>query len=119
MSQQLQIQKIIGALITKKRRSTGISREEMAWRMDMSTEGYARYERGITSITLLKLHRIATIFKCSVAELVSESSACFTDQAQKISNMLEGISTTERAEIMKMLELACSLAHKKNKPYLA
>lgn len=84
----------------------------------MSTEGYARYERGETPVSLLKLNDLATIFKCGIDELVVEASTGLTAQAQHIANLLEGVSTGDRDEIVKIVESICAIAHKKHKKSL-
>lgn len=55
------------------------SQEEMAEKMNMSLNGYARIERGETKLTLDKLEKIATIFGIDVLELMQTANKgiCF------------------------------------------
>ena len=46
------------------------SQEEMANKMNMSTNGYAKIERGETKLNLHKLEQIANIFNIDVLELI-------------------------------------------------
>ncbi|MEG9487204.1 helix-turn-helix transcriptional regulator [Mannheimia indoligenes] len=46
------------------------SQEEMAEKMNMSTNGYAKIERGETKLNLHKLEQIATIFNIDILELI-------------------------------------------------
>lgn len=46
------------------------SQEEMAERMNMSKNGYAKIERGETKLNLHKLEQIANIFNIDVLELI-------------------------------------------------
>lgn len=46
------------------------SQEEMAERMNMSTTGYSKIERGETKLNLHKLEQIAAIFNIDVLELM-------------------------------------------------
>lgn len=46
------------------------SQEEMAAKMNMSTNGYAKIERGETKLNLHKLEQIAQIFNIDVLELM-------------------------------------------------
>lgn len=46
------------------------SQEEMAERMNMSTTGYSKIERGETKLNLHKLEQIASIFNIDVLELM-------------------------------------------------
>lgn len=115
MSRQEQIQKIIGRCIAKKRDDAKLTQEEVAHRLHMSTEAYGRYERGATPVTLPKLTRIAAIFECGLDELVVETSTGLTAQAQKIANMLDGLSSSDRDEVVAIVEKICAVAHKKYK----
>lgn len=47
------------------------SQEEMAAKMNMSTNGYAKIERGETKLNLNKLEQIANIFNIDVLELMN------------------------------------------------
>ena len=47
------------------------SQEEMANKMNMSTNGYAKIERGETKLSLHKLEQIANIFNIDVLELIN------------------------------------------------
>lgn len=118
MSRQVQLHKIVGRCIAKKRDAAGMSQEHVAELLHMSTEGYARYERGETPASLLKLNRLATIFQCGIDELIVETSAGLTAQAQRIANLLDGVSSSDRDEIVKIVESICALSHKKHKKSL-
>ena len=115
MSRQVHLHKIVGRCIAKRRHATGMSQETVAGLMQMSTEGYARYERGDTPVSLLKLNDLATIFKCGIDELVVEASTGLTAQAQHIAKLLDGVSSVDRDEIVKIVESICALSHKKHK----
>ncbi|OPK50400.1 hypothetical protein B5G54_03765, partial [Ralstonia solanacearum] len=114
MSRQVQLNKIVGRLIAKKREALNLTQEEMAHRMNLGTEGYARLERGITPVTVSRLVKLADIFQCGVAELVVETSTGITAQAQHIANLMEGLSTSDRDEVLSIVEKVCTIAHKGN-----
>ena len=46
------------------------SQEDMAYKMNMSKNGYAKIERGETKLNLHKLEQIANIFNIDVLELI-------------------------------------------------
>lgn len=115
MSRQVQLRKIVGQCIAKKREAVGMTQEAVAELISMSTEGYARYERGETPPSLVKLGRLAAVFQCGIDELVVEASTGLTAQAQHIANLLEGVSSGDRDEIVKIVERICALSHKKDK----
>lgn len=92
--------------------------EDVAERINLGLEGYARIERGITPLTVSRLVKLAEIFGCSITELVIEASTGLTAQAQHIANLLDGVSTSDRDEIVKIVESICALSHKKHKKSL-
>lgn len=53
------------------RESQGWSQEEMAAKLNMSTNGYAKIERGESQINFQRLEAIATIFNVDIIELLS------------------------------------------------
>ena len=68
------IRKIVGQRIAQKRDQAGLTQEQVADRIALGREAYARYERGTADVSLGKLIKIAAVFKCSVEELVVETS---------------------------------------------
>lgn len=50
------------------------SQEDMAEKMDISTNAYARMECGETKLSLEKLDKIATIFNIDIIELLNISN---------------------------------------------
>ena len=49
MSRQLQLRHIVGKRIAQKRKDAKLVQKDVAADMNLSTEGYARYERGDSS----------------------------------------------------------------------
>lgn len=117
MSRQAQLRKIVGQCIAKKREAAGLTQEAVAERISMSTEGYARYERGETPPSLVTLGRLATIFECGIDDLVVEASTGLTAQAQHIARLLDGVSSSDRDAIVKIVESICALSRKRQKMY--
>ena len=56
-----------------------LSQEEMAEKMQMSLNGYAKIERGETKLRLDKLEKIAQIFSMDIVDLISlsDKNVCF------------------------------------------
>jgi transcriptional regulator with XRE-family HTH domain len=115
MSRQLQLRHIVGKQIAKKRREAKLTQANVSELVNLSTEAYARYERGDTSPDVMFLSKLAGIFKCGIDELVVEASVGLTAQAQHIAKLLDGVSTSDRDEIVKIVESICALSHKKHK----
>ena len=53
------------------------SQEEMAEKMKMSLNGYAKIERGETKLNLEKLNQIAQIFNMDAADFMTKSNQGF------------------------------------------
>lgn len=115
MSRQLQLRHLVGQRIAKKRKEAQMTQTQVAELVNLSTEGYARYERGDSTPDVLFLNELATIFKCSMTDLLVETSVGLSAQAQHIANLLDGISSSDRDEIVKIVESICALSHKKQK----
>lgn len=53
------------------RESNQLSQEDMAEKLSMSLNGYAKIERGVTKLNIQKLEKIAQIFNMDLVELLS------------------------------------------------
>lgn len=115
MSRQVQLRKIVGRQIAKKRKEAGLTQEAMGPLVHLSTEGYARYERGETVPDIMFLEKLSKIFECSVVELVTQTSIGVTAQAQHIARLLEEVSSSDRDEIVRIVESVVSLCYKKTR----
>ncbi|GKS86456.1 helix-turn-helix transcriptional regulator [Acidovorax sp. SUPP1855] len=115
MSRQLQLRHLVGQRIAKKRKETKLFQKDVAKHLNLCTEGYARYERGDSSPDIELLDQLAKVFQCSITELIVETSVGLSAQAQHIANLLEGVSSSDRGEIVKIVESICALSHKKQK----
>ncbi len=88
------------------------SQEEMADKLAMSTNGYAKIERGETGLHLDKLEKIAKVFDMDLVELLSvsdKSIICLVSENSTHSSNYYGSSQELTAEIEK---LKLSLLHK-------
>ncbi len=88
------------------------SQEEMADKLSMSTNGYAKIERGETRLNLPKLEQIAKIFDMDLIELLSVSDktvVCLISENSTHSSNYYGSSQELTTEIEK---LKLALIHK-------
>ena len=53
------------------RKAKGLTLEEVAHQLDMSTNGYGDIERGVTDINLSRLEQIAGLFGMELSELMN------------------------------------------------
>ena len=113
MSRLLGIRKLLVNALRRSATRPGLTQEQVADRIALGREAYARYERGTADVSLGKLIKIAAVFKCSVEELVVETSTGATAQAQHIANLLEHLTTKDRDEVVTIVEKICMLAHHK------
>jgi transcriptional regulator with XRE-family HTH domain len=115
VSRQLQLRHIVGKRIAQKRREAKLLQRIVAEQLHLTTEGYARYERGLSSPDVEFLGKLAKILGCSVAELVTETSTALNAQAQHIAKLMDGLGSSDRDEVVKIVEGVCAIAHKKYK----
>lgn len=86
------------------------SQEEMAEKMNMSLNGYAKIERGETKLHLDKLEQIAQIFDMDIVELISGNDKnifLINDNSQLSSNYYGNTEMNEENEKLKLI-----IAHK-------
>ena len=74
--------------IRKLRETKHWSQEEMAERMSMSLNGYAKIERGETKLHLDKLEQIAQILDIDIVELINSGERNVFVQFNEISHCL-------------------------------
>lgn len=87
-----------------------------AERLGVGSEAVSRIERGVVIPTVLRLLELASVFDCEAAELLNESSSRVTDQASRISQLLGGLSETDRQLVMGIVEqLSGRLSRKQGK----
>lgn len=94
------------------RESKSWSQEQMAEKLHMSTNGYAKIERGETRLNLPKMEKIAELFDMNLLELLSvsdKSVICLVSENSTHSSNYYGASQELVAELEK---LQLSLAHK-------
>lgn len=86
-----QLGRRLGQRIAERRKSLGWTQDQLAERLGVDAETVSRFERGVTVPALVTLDRLVRVLKTSVADLLSEASACPTDQAVRISAWLESL----------------------------
>lgn len=88
------------------------SQEDMAAKLSMSTNGYAKIERGETRLNLPKMEQIAQLFDMDLVELLSvndKSVICLISENSTHSSNYYGASQELTAEIEK---IKLALIHK-------
>ncbi|EGC18378.1 Predicted transcriptional regulator [Kingella denitrificans] len=93
------------------------SQEQMAEKLEMSANGYAKIERGETKLTLPRLQKIADIFEMNLNELAQENEQSFMvvigENSTYCTNIHTSISSGKINELIIEIEkLKLMLAHK-------
>ena len=100
--------------IRKVRESKAWSQEQMAEKLNMSLNGYAKIERGETKLYLDKLEQIAQVFDIDVVELMQSDgkNICFQIESP-LSSGYQGGGETQMLIEIERLKLELSHAREK------
>ncbi len=102
--EELSLTKAIGRVIAKRRTERSMTQEYVAERLGVGYEAVSRIERGAIMPTIGKLIQLAGVFNCPIEELLVESSNRATDQGAVLSRMIDGLSETDRAFMLEIIE---------------
>ncbi|AWW34585.1 transcriptional regulator [Mannheimia varigena] len=107
----------INEKIRKLRESNSWSQEQMAEKLNMSLNGYAKIERGESKIYLEKLEQIAQVFDIDVVELMQSDgkNICFQIESP-LGSVYQGVG--ESALLVEVERLKLVLAHAREKEEL-
>ena len=100
--------------IRKVRESKAWSQEQMAEKLNMSLNGYAKIERGETKLYIDKLEQIAQVFDIDVVELMQSDgkNICFQIESP-LSSVYQGGGETQMLIEIERLKLELSHAREK------
>ena len=100
--------------IRKFREAKDWSQEQMAEKLNMSLNGYAKIERGESKIYLDKLEQIAQVFDIDVIELMQSDgkNICFQIESP-LGSVYQGVGETQLSIEIERLKLALSHANEK------
>ena len=104
----------INEKIRRIRESKEWSQEQMAEKLNMSLNGYAKIERGETKLYLDKLEQIAQILDIDVVELIQsgEKNICFQIESP-LGSVYQGVGESSLLIEIERLKLALSHAGEK------
>lgn len=104
----------INEKIRRIRESKEWSQEQMAEKLNMSLNGYAKIERGETKLYLDKLEQIAQILDIDVVELIQsgEKNICFQIESP-LGLVYQGVGESSLLIEIERLKLALSHANEK------
>ncbi|MEG9491020.1 helix-turn-helix transcriptional regulator [Mannheimia indoligenes] len=100
--------------IRKLREAKAWSQEQMAEKLNMSLNGYAKIERGESKIYLEKLEQIAQVFDIDVVELIQSDgkNICFQIESP-LGSVYQGVGETQLLIEIERLKSAVSYANEK------
>lgn len=104
----------INEKIRRIRESKEWSQEQMAEKLNMSLNGYAKIERGETKLYLDKLEQIAQILDIDVVELIQsgEKNICFQIESP-LGSVYQGVG--ESSLLIEIERLKLEISHAKEK----
>ncbi|MFC1012394.1 multiprotein-bridging factor 1 family protein [Pasteurella multocida] len=104
----------INEKIRKMRETKAWSQEQMAEKLNMSLNGYAKIERGETKLYLDKLEQIAQILDIDIVELIQsgEKNICFQIESP-LGSVYQGVG--ESSLLIEIERLKLELSHAKEK----
>lgn len=102
----------IHSKIKKLREDNHWSQEDMAEKMNMSLNGYAKIERGETKLYLEKLEQIAQIFNIDVVDLMNTNEkAIYFVIGENSSHLSSNYYASNEALTIEIEKLKLSLTH--------
>lgn len=94
----------IGKAIATRRLEAGFTQEQVAERLGIGYEAVSRLERGVATVTVVRLFELAEIFGCETAELLTDSSMKADDQARHLSTLLNTLKSSDRRLLIGLME---------------
>jgi transcriptional regulator with XRE-family HTH domain len=102
--EETNLAKIVGLAIARQRMLRGLTQEQVAEQLGIGGEAVSRIERGIVMPNIERLMQFAEIFGCEAADLLTQASRRPEDQAVRISQMLNELTSADRQLVLEMIE---------------
>lgn len=97
--------KAVGKRIKEYRLKIGLTQEQLAEKLNISTNHLSAVERGVYSVKLDLLVRMANIFGCSADELLEDVlEYSYYRRSSEIARRLESVSYEKRTMILDVME---------------
>lgn len=94
----------IGRAVAKHRTKSGLTQEQLGQELGLHDEAISRLERGVVMPTLPRLVKLAEVFECDVADLMTEGSSRSSDQAKHLRQLLGDLSSDDRKMVIELVE---------------
>ena len=99
-----ELAKKVAKSIQEYRESVGLTQDQVGERLEIGTEAVSRMERGVTIPTITRLAELADIFKCTIDQLLGNSSTRNQDQADYIAKLLITLPIEDREMVVNVVE---------------
>ena len=100
-------QKKIGSFLKELRKEMGITQEEFAEKLDVSSRTISRWETGANMPDISLLVNIAEIFNVSIPEIINgeRKSEIMEKEAKKVAEAMSDYATAEKAVVLKRVKV--------------
>lgn len=100
-------QKKIGSFLKELRKEMGITQEEFAEKLDVSSRTISRWETGANMPDISLLVNIAEIFNVSIPEIINgeRKSEIMEKEAKKVAEAMSDYATAEKAVLLKRVKV--------------
>lgn len=93
-----------GARLKKAREYCGFSQEEVARFLGVSRSSVSLMESGSRGVDVLELRRLATLYQCSVGELIGESTPPNTDSIEIVARAAQDLKPEDQQEVVRFAQ---------------
>ena len=102
--------KKIGSFLKELRKEMGITQEEFAEKLDVSSRTISRWETGTNMPDISLLVNIAEIFNVSISEIINgeRKSEIMKKEVKKVVEAMSDYATAEKAIVLKRVKAASS-----------
>lgn len=101
--------KILGFSIASRRKSLGMSQENLAEKVGITQQAMARMEQGKIAPKLARLPELAGALQCSVAELFTTKKEISSDAGSRLLAALERVPPAKREPFLTQVWLVVDL----------
>ena len=109
-------QKKIGRFLKELRKEMGITQEEFAEKLDVSSRTISRWETGANMPDISLLVNIAEIFNVSIPEIINgeRKSEIMEKETKKVAEAMSDYATAEKAVVLKRVKVITKTSHTSN-----
>lgn len=110
--QENELIKIVGETISVRRRKAGMTQEELAGILDITSDAMSRIEKGRFAPKMGRLPLLAKTLNCSVADLFRPADAKAADRASTIADILKPLPDEAQEALVELVAQAVRVMKK-------